>query len=91
MLAKLFDIIQDRKLNPVSMSYTNALFDLGPDRIAQKVGEEAIELIIAARAQGKERTIEESGDLLYHLLVLWVDLGISVQDIETELAGWHKN
>lgn len=91
MIYKLFDIIQDRKENPVPGSYTNELFDLGPDRAAQKVGEEAVELIIAAGTQGRERAVEESADLIYHLYVLWVELGISLGDIDRELARRHED
>ena len=72
MLTKLFEIIQDRAQNPQQGSYTNALLDAGYQKIAQKVGEEAIEVIIAAGKQGRQRTIEESADLIYNLFVLLV-------------------
>jgi phosphoribosyl-ATP pyrophosphohydrolase len=90
MLNKLFEIILDRKMNPVEGSYTNKLLDSGYERIAQKVGEEAVEVIIAAGKQGRQRTIEESADLLYHLLVLLAQQGISLEDVETELKNRHR-
>lgn len=89
MLHELYQIIYDRKVNPKDGSYTNQLFDGGYQRIAQKVGEEAVEVIIAAGKQGKQRVIEESADLLYHLLVLLVDQGIDLQEVETELEIRH--
>lgn len=66
-------------------SYTASLFRAGSNRIAQKVGEEAIELVIAAASQGKERTIEECADLLYHLLVLLAAKDIPFSEIENKL------
>ena len=85
MLNKLFEIIVDRKQNPVEKSYTNELLNSGYDRTAQKVGEEAVELIIAAGSQGHQRIIEESADLVYHLFVLMVQHDISLSDLENEL------
>ena len=89
MLNRLFEIIADRNANPVEGSYTNALLDAGFDRTAQKVGEEAVELIIAAGKQGNQRTIEESADLIYHLFVLLVQQGISLSEVENELEARH--
>jgi phosphoribosyl-ATP pyrophosphohydrolase len=89
MLTKLFEIIQDRAQNPQQGSYTNALLDAGYQKIAQKVGEEAIEVIIAAGKQGRQRTIEESADLIYHLFVLLVQEDISLQEVEKELEKRH--
>jgi phosphoribosyl-ATP pyrophosphohydrolase len=90
MLNKLFRIIKDRQSNPRDESYTNQLFDAGYQRIAQKVGEEAIEVIIAAGNQGRQRVIEESADLLYHLFVLLANQGITLQEVEVELKRRHK-
>jgi phosphoribosyl-ATP pyrophosphohydrolase len=87
MLNKLFEIIVDRKMNPVEGSYTNKLIERGYERVAQKVGEEAVEVIIAAGNQGRQRTIEESADLLYHLFVLLVQQEISLTEVETELEN----
>ena len=89
MIYKLFEIIEDRKNNPVSGSYTNALLEAGYDGTAQKVGEEAVEVIIAAGKQGRQRLIEESSDLIYHLFVLLVQQGISLAEIEKDLEDRH--
>lgn len=91
MLAKLFEIIEDRKQNPVEASYTNQLLDHGYERTAQKVGEEAVEVIIAAGQQGRQRTIEESADLLYHLFVLLVQQDITLAEVEAELEKRHAD
>jgi len=89
VLNKLYRIVQDRKENPREGSYTNQLLEAGYQRIAQKVGEEAIEVIIAAGKQGRQRVIEESADLLYHFLVLLVEQGIDLKEVEAELASRH--
>ena len=89
MFNKLFEIIVDRKMNPVEGSYTNKLLDSGYQSAAQKVGEEAVEIIIAAGNQGRQRTIEESADLLYHLFVLLVQQEISLAEVEAELENRH--
>jgi phosphoribosyl-ATP pyrophosphohydrolase len=90
MLNKLFQIIEDRRLNPANGSYTNQLLDDGYERIAQKVGEEAVEVIIAAGNQGRRRTIEEAADLIYHLLVLLAYHGIDIEEVEKELEIRHS-
>ena len=90
MLTELFEIIQDRKTNPKAGSYTNQLLMDGYQRIAQKVGEEAVEVIIAAGKQGRQRVIEESADLLYHLLVLLVYQNIELGEVEAELKKRHQ-
>lgn len=90
MLNELYRIIKDRKSNPRDGSYTNQLLEQGYQRIAQKVGEESIEVIIAAGNQGRHRLIEESADLLYHLFVLLVDQEIDLQEVEVELERRHK-
>jgi phosphoribosyl-ATP pyrophosphohydrolase len=66
------------------------LLDHGYEKIAQKVGEETVELIIASGKQGNQRTIEEAADLIYHLFVLLVQQGISLDEIEDELARRHS-
>ncbi len=86
----LFAIIEDRKNNPKPGSYTNSLFAEGEDQIVQKVGEEAVEVIIAAKGQGNQRLIEESADLIYHLLVLLAVKGLSWDDVCQELEKRHK-
>ena len=90
MLHELFQIIQDRQDRPVEGSYTCSLFEDGEDRILQKVGEESIEVILAAKGQGDQRLIEESSDLLYHLWVLLVSRGISLEAVENELRKRHR-
>jgi phosphoribosyl-ATP pyrophosphohydrolase len=90
MFNKLYKIIIDRKSNPISGSYTNQLLDAGYERIAQKVGEEAIEVIIASGNQEKQRTIEEIADLIYHLLVLLVSQGIDIEEVTKELKLRHN-
>ncbi len=89
MLNDLFEIILDRKAHPQPGSYTNRLLDAGIDSILQKVGEESVEVILAAKGQGRQRLVEEVSDLFYHCLVLLVSQGISLEDIETELARRH--
>ena len=89
MLNKLFEIVEDRNNNPVEGSYTNKLLSAGYEKAAQKVGEEAVEVIIAASKQGRQRTIEESADLIYHLFVLLVQGGISLTEVEAELEKRH--
>ena len=90
MLYKLFEIVEDRKNNPVEGSYTNNLLNGGIDKTAQKVGEEAIEVIIAAVEQGRQRTIEESADLIYHLFVLLAQQDILLTEVEVELRKRHN-
>lgn len=90
ILDELQAIIADRKRNPKSGSYTNRLFDEGPSRIAQKVGEEAVEVVVAALTQGREEQINEFCDLFYHTLVLMTQLDISLYDVFAELEKRHK-
>lgn len=90
MLRELYQIIQDRQQNPRLGSYTNQLLADGSQKIAQKLGEEAIEVIIAAGSQGKQRVIEETADLIYHLWVLLADQEIELVQIERELSARHK-
>jgi phosphoribosyl-ATP pyrophosphohydrolase len=89
MLTRLEAIIHDRKANPQPDSYTNRLFDAGVNKIAQKVGEEATEVIVAALGQGRSEQIGELSDLFYHTLVLMAHLDISLDDVRAELARRH--
>lgn len=89
MLNELYAIIKDRQAHPQPGSYTNQLLDAGTDAILQKVGEESVEVILAAKGQGHQRLIEETSDLLYHTLVLLVSQGVSLEEIEAELARRH--
>ena len=86
----LFDIIEDRKKNPSEKSYTTSLFNEGLSKIAQKVGEEGTEVVVAALAQENQRLIEEIADLTYHTLVLLSARGLTPADIVTELEKRHK-
>lgn len=88
-LHELQGIIQDRKENPSEKSYTTELFNKGTKKIAQKVGEEATEVILEAMDNKKELLIEESSDLLYHFLVLLADQGLSLEDVEAKLMERH--
>lgn len=85
----LFTVLQERKANPKPGSYTNSLLDAGEDEIVKKIGEEAVEIILAAKGQGNERLVEETADLLYHLLVLLVYRGLTLDDIRAELERRH--
>lgn len=89
MLDQLEAIIHDRKVNPKEGSYTNLLFDKGRNKITQKVGEEAIEVVVAALGEGKEEQIGELADLFYHTLVLMADLDITLDDIRNKLNVRH--
>ncbi len=86
----LYAIIRDRKDNPSSGSYTASLLSQGEDRVLKKVGEELVEVILAAVSQGNLRLVEEVADLLYHTLVLLVSRGIDLEDIYTELYRRHQ-
>ena len=86
----LFDLIEDRKQNPSEKSYTASLFRDGLPRIAQKVGEEGIEVVVAALAQEDQRLIEEVADLAYHTLVLLSARGIHPSQILAELEKRHS-
>jgi len=88
-LSSVFATILDRKANPKPGSYTNSLFDAGLDEITKKVGEEAIEVIIAAQHQGNERLISELADLTYHSMVLMAQMGVTPEDIAAELRRRH--
>jgi phosphoribosyl-ATP pyrophosphohydrolase/phosphoribosyl-AMP cyclohydrolase len=85
----LVDTIEGRKLDPKEGSYTTYLFEKGIDKILKKVGEESTEVIIAGKADDKAETIYEISDLMYHVLVLMIEMGISVDDIMNELKSRH--
>lgn len=84
-LEELYKIIEDRKKNLPENSYVASLFKKGEDKIIQKVGEEATEVIVAAKNKNKERIISEVADLLFHILVLLSFKEISISDILKEL------
>ena len=85
----LMDLINGRKLEKKEGSYTTYLFEKGLDKILKKVGEESTEVIIAAHAHDKNETIYEIADLAYHVMVLMIEAGISLEDIHKELASRH--
>ena len=87
---KLQSVVQQRHNDMPEGSYTTYLFNKGVNKIAQKVGEEAVETVIEAIDGNKERYLYEASDLIYHLLVLNEQMGFSIKDIEEELASRHK-
>ncbi len=89
-LSSLEKIVSDRKNNPRKGSYTTTLFDSGINKIAQKVGEEAVELVIEAKDDNKELFLNEAADLMYHYLVLLQAKGHSLSEVEKVLAQRHK-
>ena len=88
-LDSLMTLIEGRKTEKKEGSYTTYLFEKGIDKILKKVGEECTEVIIAGKADDKAETIYEISDLTYHVLVLMVQMGISIDDIKRELASRH--
>jgi phosphoribosyl-ATP pyrophosphohydrolase len=86
---ELYEIIAERKNNPQPNSYTCSLFEAGMEEISKKLGEEAIEVILAANQQGKQRTIEEISDLMYHLMVLMVATDVPLSAVYEELQKRH--
>ena len=90
MLTELQAIIQDRQQNPKPGSYTNQLLDEGISRVAQKVGEEAVEVVVAALSQSRDLQIGELSDLFYHTLVLMAHQGITLDDVYAELQRRHS-
>ena len=85
----LMELIKGRKTEKKEGSYTTYLFEKGRDKILKKVGEESTEVIIAGKADDKKETIYEIADLAYHVMVLMIDMGISLEDIFKELASRH--
>ena len=88
-LESLMDLLKGRKECPKEGSYTTYLFEKGLDKILKKVGEESTEVIIAGKANDKKETVYEIADLAYHVMVLMIEMGISLQDIHRELASRH--
>lgn len=89
-IRELEGVIQTRHKEMPEGSYTTSLFSSGINRMAQKVGEEAVETVIEAMAGNHERLVYESSDLIYHLLVLLTSQGISISDLEKELLSRHR-
>ncbi len=89
-LNSLATIIRERKTNPAKGSYTNSLFEAGINKIAQKVGEEAVELVIEAKDDNKELFLNEAADLMYHYLVLLTQKGSALEDVVDVLRKRHQ-
>lgn len=87
IIQELYEVILGRRESPVEGSYTNYLFSKGADKICKKVGEEAFEVVIAAKGGKKEDIVYELADLQYHLLVLMADKGITPDDVYEELKN----
>ncbi len=85
----LYGLLKDRKQRLPEGSYTTYLFQKGLDKILKKIGEESAEVIIAGKDKDKKETVYEIADLAYHVMVLMVEMGISVEDIRRELASRH--
>ena len=85
----LYELLQGRKNDMPEGSYTTYLFSKGTDKILKKIGEECTEVIIAGKADDKAETVYEIADLMYHTMVLMVNMGISVEEIQKELASRH--
>jgi len=87
ILSELYAVVIDRKANPVEGSYTNYLLGKGTEKIAKKVGEEAVETAIAAAKGDRQEIIGEIADVIYHILVLMADRDITPEDVEKELKS----
>ncbi len=85
----LYSMLLDRKNNPKENSYTSYLFKEGEDKILKKIGEESTEVIIGAKNNDNQEVIYEISDLAYHLMVMMVDRGISLEEIRRELSKRH--
>ena len=88
-LESLMEMLVGRKVEKKEGSYTTYLFEKGIDKILKKVGEECTEVIIAAKADDKKETIYEIADLTYHVMVMMIEMGISLEDVHSELASRH--
>ncbi len=88
-LEMLMELIKGRKTEKKEGSYTTYLFEKGIDKILKKVGEECTEVIIAGKADDKKETVYEIADLAYHVMVLMIQMGISLEDVHRELASRH--
>lgn len=86
VLERVYAVIQTRRGGDPEVSHVARMFQKGTRKIAQKVGEEAVETVIAAMSQKRKDIVGESADLMFHLLILWADAGIRPQDIWAELA-----
>lgn len=85
----LYELIEGRRLNPKEGSYTSYLFEKGREKILKKIGEECTEAVIGAMKDDKKETVYEIADLAYHVMVLMSEMGLSLDDVKTELAKRH--
>ena len=85
ILSKLADVIESRKDSNAGESYVASLFEKGSEKIAQKVGEEGVELALASVTEGK--VVSEAADLLFHMMILLSDKGLTLDDVAAELAS----
>ncbi len=87
VLNEVYDVIMDRKQNPVEGSYVCSLFNhrKGIDKVLEKIGEEAVETILAVKGDDREQIIYESADLLFHMLVMFASAGVTLEDIAKEM------
>jgi phosphoribosyl-ATP pyrophosphohydrolase len=83
-------LVEDRRRKRPPGSYTTKLFEDGIDKIVKKLGEEAVETVIAAKNESSERIVQETSDLLYHLIVTLVAKGVSLEEIKSELVKRHR-
>lgn len=90
VVQRVYDTVMDRKNNPVEGSYTNYLFDKGIDKILKKVGEENAEVIIAAKNNSRQEVVYETCDLIYHVLVMLINQGVSLGELKAELESRYK-
>ena len=89
-IQQLYTLVEDRRRKRPAGSYTTKLFEEGLDKIVKKLGEEAVETVIAAKNESTERIVEETADLVYHLLVTLVARGVSLEEIAEELRKRQK-
>jgi phosphoribosyl-ATP pyrophosphohydrolase/phosphoribosyl-AMP cyclohydrolase len=89
-IQELYALIEERRVKRPTGSYTTKLFEEGIDKIVKKLGEEAVETVIAAENDSSVRIVEETADLLYHLIVTLVAKGVTLEDIKTELVKRHR-
>jgi len=89
MIEELFQIIQDRKADQPQDSYTAFLLQEGKEAILKKIGEETVEVILAATGEGRQRVVEETADLFYHSLVLLSAMDLTLDDVQDELRKRH--
>ena len=90
IISTLYSVIEERKEKPEEGAYTTYLFNEGTDKILKKVGEENAEVIIGAKNNSKEEVIYETSDMIYHMLVLLVEMGIKIEDIKYELEKRYE-